>query len=178
MIVFATNNMTSTTVKKGDFGSMMLQKISELENKSGAKLNLLQKIVLAETGTVEQVLSVLTDSPIRVRVLSQKENLRMITRESIIESKHTGKPLIRAYSKAFASNLPSIALARIKQKQAGIGSIINSLELETFRRIIEVGYHPKDRLFFRRYQIIHNGKVAFEIREELLLGESSRYWKI
>jgi chorismate-pyruvate lyase len=178
MIIFATSNVVSTIVKKGDFGSMMLQKISELESKSGVKLNLLQKIVLAETGTVEQALSILIDSPIRVRVLRQKENPRMITRDSIIESKDTGKPLIRAYSKAFTSNLPLIALDRIKQKQAGIGSIIHSLQLETFRRIIEVGYHPKDRLFFRKYQIIHNGKVAFEIEEELLLGESNRYEKI
>jgi chorismate-pyruvate lyase len=178
MIGFTTSNVVSTIVKKGDFGSMMLKKISELEKKSGAKLNLLQKIVLAETGTVEQVLSILTDSPIAVRILRQKENPRMITRESIIENKHTGKPLIRAYSKAFSSNLPQTALDRIKQQQAGIGSIIHSLQLETFRRIIEVGYHRKDRLFFRKYQIIHNGKVAFEIKEELLLGESNRYEKL
>ena len=47
--------MARTILKKDDFGSLMLEKIAELEAKSGARLGLAQKILLAETGTVEQV---------------------------------------------------------------------------------------------------------------------------
>ncbi|MFL6402042.1 MAG: hypothetical protein ACJ71M_00980 [Nitrososphaeraceae archaeon] len=156
-------------MKKGDFGSMMLQKISQLESRSGVKLGFAQKILLAETGTVEQVLSILTGSAVRVKVVQQKENARTITRESLITSKDTGKELIRAHSKIFSSHLPPKVLSQIKQKQAGIGTIIYAVGLETFRKIIEVGYDPKSRSVFRKYQIIYKGKVAFVIKEELLI---------
>lgn len=172
MIVFAISNVASTILKKGDFGSVMLREISELESKSGTKLTIAQKILLAETGTVEQVLSILTGYPVSVRVLKQKEKDRIITRESVIVNEDTSEPLIRAYSKAFKSNLPLKALNRIKQKQAGIGSIIYGLRLETIRKIVEVGYNPRNGLVFRKYEIIHNRKVIFEIKEELLLGQS------
>lgn len=160
-------------MKKGDFGSMMLQKISQLESRSGVKLGFAQKILLAETGTVEQVLSILTGSVVRVKVVQQKENARTITRESLITSKDTGKALIRAHSKIFSSCLPPKVLSQIKQKQSGIGTIIYAFGLETFRKITEVGYDPKSRSAFRKYQIIYRGKVAFVIKEELLIEESS-----
>lgn len=165
--------MASTVLKKGDFGSMMLQKISQLESRSGVKLGFAQKILLAETGTVEQVLSILTGSVVRVKVVQQKENARTITRESLITSKDTGKALIRAHSKIFSSCLPPKVLSQIKQKQSGIGTIIYAFGLETFRKITEVGYDPKSRSAFRKYQIIYRGKVAFVIKEELLIEESS-----
>ncbi len=46
--------MVIVSVVVRDFGSHMLQKISELENKSNMKLPVAKKILLAETGTVEQ----------------------------------------------------------------------------------------------------------------------------
>jgi chorismate-pyruvate lyase len=165
--------VASTVLKKGDCGSMMLQKISQLESRSGIKLGFAQKILLAETGTVEQVLSILTGSAVTVKVVKQKENARTITRESIITSKDTGKALIRAHSKIFSSCLPPKVLSQIKQKQSGIGTIIYSFGLETFRKITEVGYDPESRSVFRKYQIIYRGKVAFVIKEELLIEESS-----
>ncbi len=58
---------------------------------------------------------------------------------------------------------------QIKQKQAGIGTIIQGAGLETFRKIVQVGYDPAARSVFRKYQIIYRKKIAFEIREELAL---------
>jgi len=165
--------VASTVLKKGDFGSMMLQKISQLESKSGVKLGVVQKILLAETGTVEQVLSIMTGAAVAVKVVQQQESMRLITRESLISSKETGKALIRAYSKIFPSYLPAKVVNQIKQKQSGIGTIIYSFGLETFRKIIEVGYDPKSRTAFRRYRITYKNKVAFEIKEELLIEEGS-----
>lgn len=165
--------MASTVLKKGDFGSMMLQKISQLESRAGVRLGLAQKILLAETGTVEQVLSILTGSAVTVKVVQQKENARTITRESLITSRDTGKALIRAYSKIFPSFLPRKVVNQIKQKQSGIGTIIYAFGLETFRKIVEVGYDPKSRSAFRKYRITYKNKVAFEIKEELLIEESS-----
>jgi chorismate-pyruvate lyase len=150
----------------------MLQKISEVESSSGAKLSLAQKILLAETGTVEQILSILTGSAVLVRVLRQKKGSRTITRESVIVSKDTDRILICAYSKVFPSNLPQKVRRQIEQKRTGIGTIIYTLGLETFRKIIEIGYDRRNKVVFRRYQIIYKKKVAFEIKEELLLEGS------
>jgi len=150
----------------------MLQKISEVESSSGAKLSLAQKILLAETGTVEQILSILTGSAVLVRVLRQKKGSRTITRESVIVSKDTDRILICAYSKVFPSNLPQKVRRQIEQKRTGIGTIIYTLGLETFRKIIEIGYDRRNKVVFRRYQIIYKKKVAFNIKEELLLEGS------
>lgn len=160
-------------LRKGDFGGFMLQKIAELEARSGIQLGLAQKILLAETGTVEQVLSILTNSTIRVKVLEQKENARTITRQSIIMN-DAGRVLIKAHSKVFKRNLPAKVVSQIKRKESGIGTIIATHGLETFRKIVQVGYDPVSKSVFRKYQIICRKKVAFEIREELV-GEFTKY---
>ena len=163
--------MARTILKKGDYGSFMLQKISELESRSGIRLGLAKKILLAETGTVEQVLSILTGSTVRVKVVEQKENARTIIRQSLIVD-DAGRVLIRARSKVFTSSLPARVVIKIKRQESGIGSIITSSGLETFRKIVEVGYDPASRSVFRRYQIIYRKKIAFEIKEELVGIES------
>lgn len=159
--------MAGAVLKKGDFGSFMLQNIFELERRSGIKLGLAQKTLLAETGTIEQVLSVLTGSIVRVTIVEQRENEKTISRRSVLLN-DAGRVLISAHSKIFVRNLPGKIARQIRQKQLGIGTIIANSHLETFRKIIEVGYDPVKGLIFRRYQIIYRKKVAFEIREELV----------
>src|SRR5690606_20479601 len=106
MILADTCRMARTVLKKVDIGSLMLQKIAELEARSGMRLGLAQKILLAETGTVEQVLSILVGSATRVKVIEQKENAKTITRQSLITN-DSGKTLIRARSRVFVHNLPA-----------------------------------------------------------------------
>jgi chorismate-pyruvate lyase len=161
------NPLSGTILKKGDYGSVMLQKIVELEEKSGIRLGLAQKVLLAETGTVEQVLSILTNSTTRVKVIEQKENVKTIIRESVITD-NVGSVLIKAHSKVFKRNLPAKVVSQIKRKESGIGTIIATSHLETFRKIVEVGFDPASRAVFRKYQIICRKKIAIEIREELV----------
>jgi chorismate-pyruvate lyase len=171
MIPMDTQSVTGTILKKDDFGSLMLQRIAELEAKSGIRFGLAKKVLLAETGTVEQVLSILTNSTVRVKVVEQKENAMTIIRLSIITN-DAGKVLIKAHSKVFKRNLPTKVVGQIKRKESGIGTIIASSGLETFRRIVEIGYDPASRFVFRKYQIICRKKVAFEITEKLVGIES------
>ena len=159
--------MAGAVLKKCDFGSYMLQNIFELERRSGIKLGLAQKTLLAETGTIEQVLSILTGSAVRVNIVEQRENEKTISRESVLLN-DADRVLIRAHSKIFVCNLPRMIARQIRQKQLGIGTIIANSHLETFRKIIEVGYDPVNRSVFRRYQIIYRKKVDFEIRKELV----------
>jgi chorismate-pyruvate lyase len=159
--------VADAVLKKGDLGSLMLQNISELERRSGIKLGLAQKTLLAETGTIEQVLSILTGTPVRVNILKQRETKRMVFRDSVLVN-DADEVLIRAYSKIFLYNVPRKMACQIRQKQLGIGTIIANSQLETFRKIIEVGYDPMNRWVFRRYRIIYRKKTACEITEELV----------
>jgi chorismate-pyruvate lyase len=159
--------VAAAVLKKDDLGSFMLQNIVELERRSGIKLGLAQKTLLAETGTTEQVLSILTGAAVRVNIVEQRENKKIISRDSILVN-DVDKILIRAHSKIFVYNLPRKVACQIRQKQLGIGTIIANSSLETFRKITEVGYDPLNRWVFRRYRIIYRKKVAFEIMEELI----------
>jgi chorismate-pyruvate lyase len=159
--------VAAAVLKKDDLGSFMLQNIVELERRSGIKLRLAQKTLLAETGTTEQILSILTGAAVRVNIVEQRENKKIISRDSILVN-DVDKILIRAHSKIFVYNLPRKVACQIRQKQLGIGTIIANSSLETFRKITEVGYDPLNRWVFRRYRIIYRKKVAFEIMEELI----------
>ncbi len=148
-----------------DFGSSALKKIGALERK-GAVLSTAQKILLAETGTVEQALSILTGSPVHVSVTSQSEERGIIKREVMLTS-DSGEQFIRARSKIYCKNLPSAIVGKIRRKKSGIGTIIFAARLETFRKITKVGV--RNGIPYRTYRIFFRGKVAFEISEEILL---------
>lgn len=148
-----------------DFGASALGRITDLERK-GATLTVAQKILLAETGTVEQVLSILTGSPVSVKVTRQEEKKGVIEREVVLTSE-SGDVLIRAYSRVHCKNLPQAVVAKLRRKKAGIGTAIFAAGLETFRKITKMGI--KDGVPYRTYEIFYRGKVAFEIREEVLL---------
>jgi chorismate-pyruvate lyase len=157
--------MVVVSISVKDFGSQMLQTISQLENRLNVKLSLAERILLAETGTVEQVLSILTNSETQVKILKQKESNEGIEREAYIINKKTGKKLVYARSSIIRSNLPDEIISQIKRKDMSIGTIITNSELETFRKILKIGYNSKTRSVFRIYQIIYKGKIGFEIKE-------------
>ena len=157
--------MVIVSVGVRDFGSHMLQKISELEKKSDLKLAITKKILLAETGTVEQILSILTNSETEVNILKQTEDRELIIRDVCIVSKKDGETLVNARSRFFLANLPRDIINQVRRKNLGIGNIIIGHELETFRKIIKIGYNSKSDSIFRVYHIIHRGKVAIQIRE-------------
>ena len=157
--------MVVVFIKIDDFGSHILEIISELENKLNVKFHLFEKVLLVETGNVEQVLSILTNSEIVVKILKQNERNESIERDVNIINKKTGEKLVYARSNIIPSNLPQEIVSRIRRKDVGIGSIITTSELETFRKILRIGYSLKTKSVSRTYQIIYKGKVGFEIKE-------------
>ena len=157
----------SGSTRERDYGGSMLAKFGELERKSGIKLDIPQKILLAETGTLEQVLSILVGEQVQVRVTEQKESRGVISRTSTIGTA-SGRALIRAQSRIFLRHIPRKVAQLVRARDQGIGSIIQGMELETFRKITEIGYDPKTSNLFRKYKISIAKKVGFEIREEFL----------
>jgi chorismate-pyruvate lyase len=155
-----------TKQKDADFGRVVLDRIARLERRRGITLRPEQKILLAETGTVEQLLSILVGSAIEVKVVKQELVDRIIHREVLISA--TGRPLVRARSKIYCKFLPAAIVKNIMRRKGGIGTIIYNERMETWRRLVRFGLGP-DRHPYRIYRIIHNGKTAFQIREDILL---------
>ncbi len=147
----------------------MLEKIAELERKANITLSLYAKILISETGTIEPILSIMTNSKTEVKVLKQKETPELIKREICIINKTTGKRLAYARSNIFPIYLPQKIIKKIKDRNEGLGKIIVDSKLETFRRILEIGYDSRTKSVFRIYQIIHKRRVAFEINENFTI---------
>ena len=143
----------------------MLEKIAELEYKANITLPLYTKILISETGTIEQILSILSNSKTEVKILKQKETPELIKRQICIINKNTGEILANARSYIFPIYLPKKIMEKIKEKNEGIGNIIVNSKLETFRHILKIGYDSKTKSVFRIYQIIHKRQVAFKIKE-------------
>ncbi len=154
------------SIVEGDFGREMLLRLKQLEKRSKIKLNKSQKIVIAEIGTVEQVLSILLDSPITVKVKKQVIKNGVIEREVLLRKERPKDDLIHAVTQIHTDGLPNDVIADIKSGKLGIGTIISKYGLETFRRIVEVGYDPRKRIVYRIYEILYRGEPKFRIREE------------
>ncbi|MDQ3869035.1 MAG: chorismate pyruvate-lyase family protein [Thermoproteota archaeon] len=159
--------VVSITIK--DFACYMLEKISELECKANITLPLYAKILISETGTIEQLLSILTNSKTQVKILKQKESPELIKRQICIINEKTGQRLAYARSNIFPTYLPQKIIKKIKERNEGIGKIIVGSKLETFRHLLKIGYDPKTKSAFRIYQIIHKRRVAFEIKENFII---------
>ena len=154
---------------EGDFGREMLLQLQELEKRSNIKFKKSHKILLAEIGTVEQVLSILLDSPVTVEVKKQVVNNYKIEREVILRAK--GSDLIHATTEMDVRAMPSGVVADIKEGKLGIGTIITKHKLETFRRIVEVGYDTTRDVVYRVYEILYGAEPKFRIREEFDIGK-------
>jgi len=154
------------SIVEGDFGREMLLRLKELEKRSKIKLTKSQKILIAEIGTVEQVLSILLDSPITVKVRKQVVRDGTIEREVLLRKENSKDDLIHAITQIHTDGLPEDVITDIKSGKFGIGTIISKYGLETFRRIVEVGYDPSKRTVYRIYEILYRGEPKFRIQEE------------
>jgi chorismate-pyruvate lyase len=149
---------------EGDFGREILLQLQKLEKQSGIKLRKSHKILLAEIGTVEQVLSILIDSPVTVEVKKQVVKDYKIEREVVLRANN--EDLIRATTEIDVRAMPSGVVADVKEGKLGIGTIIGKHKLETFRRIVEVGYDSSSNIVYRVYEILYGAEPKFRIREE------------
>ena len=119
----------------------MLQNIFELERRSWDQAWTGSKDSAGRNRYHRASSEVLTGSIVRVTIVEQRENEKTISRRSVLLN-DAGRVLISAHSKIFVCNLPGKIARQIRQKQLGIGTIIANSHLETFRKIIEVGYDP------------------------------------
>src|SRR5918995_1757470 len=103
--------------------STILKDILKLEKANNIKLNSIEKILLINTGTTEQMLQVLSNSLTKIVILQQTEKNNIITRKINIISNHRKKILVSASSIIYLKNLPNKIIDEIRKGEKGIGII-------------------------------------------------------
>ena len=150
--------------------STILKDILKLEKMSNIKLNSFEKILLINTGTTEQMLQVLFNSLTKVLILQQTEKNDIITRKINIISNDGKKILVSASSIIYVKNLPNKIIDEIRKGEKGIGMILLENKLETYKRIIEIGYKPSDSFIFRKYVLLSRNHIISKIVENFSIG--------
>lgn len=163
------------TINSEDFGRDMNEALHKLETDENITLTKDQKLLLAERGSLEQTLSIIVNSPIRVEIVKQArdaQNHHVITREAWLKD-ITGRRLVHATTIYNLEWLPEDDPDLYKEVEEelligrmGIGSVIMKHQLATYRRIKKIGYDREKRNLFRVYQIVVDRDAVFEIHEE------------
>ena len=144
-----------------DFGRQMYTSLKILEKSWGIKLTTNQMALLAEIGTVEQLLSIIVDCPIHVEIERTSETGGVYTRETYLCD--NSRRLIRAVTHYSETCLTRGQLGDLKKM--GIGSMLLSHHIDTRRRITKLGYNGSANRVYRIYEIIHDNNVLFTIEE-------------
>ena len=130
-------------------------------------LSPLERVILAHDGTVHTLLSLLSiGTPIHLNVISQKEEGEMITRD--ITFTIDGETIMSATTIMLVKDNPPQFIEAIRRKKAGVGQIINYMDLKTHRNIESFHAYPPDSDYmpdtlYRRYSI--TGDCTLRINE-------------
>lgn len=141
------------------------QVLIQLEVESQKSIPILLLVVLFQKGTLESLLQVILKNDIEVDVRLQKKFGSLLYRKVQIRSRLNGTSIVYATSKIMTKNLPEALLDRIIEGKEGVGSIIEDLKIETFRKIKVIGYSKKERALYRIYDIYIHRRLAITITE-------------
>ena len=150
--------------------STILKDILKLEKASNIKLNSLEKILLINTGTTEQILQVLSNSLTEIVILQQTEKNNIITRKINIISNERKKILVSASSIIYLKNLPNKIIDEIRKGEKGIGMILLENKVENYKRIMEIGYNSRDSFIYRKYVLLSRRHIISKIVENFSIG--------
>jgi chorismate-pyruvate lyase len=149
--------------------STILKDILKLEELSNIKLNSFEKILLINTGTTEQILQVLSNSLTKILILQQFEKNNTITRKINIISNDRKKILVFANSIIYLKNLPNKIIGEIRKGEKGIGMILLENKVETYKKILEIGYSSTDSFIYRKYVLLSRKHIISKIVENFLI---------
>ena len=150
--------------------STILKDILKLEKASNIKLSSLEKILLINTGTTEQILQVLSNSLTEIVILQQTEKNNIITRKINIISNERKKILVSASSIIYLKNLPNKIIDEIRKGEKGIDMILLENKVENYKRIMEIGYNSRDSFIYRKYVLLSRRHIISKIAENFSIG--------
>lgn len=142
---------------------LTINDVFKLEAISNKKFDLLQRVLLVDLGSTQQLLEIMHRTESTIRVIEQNEAKNIITRRSCIISS-TNHILAFADSKIYCKYLPLQMLTEIRECKKGIGKIVLYHRLDIFKKITEIGY-VKGLHIFKKYSLYHKGNVICRICE-------------
>lgn len=162
----------------------------ELKGLSWLELPAIIRVLLATDGTVTKSLESYFWEPINVRCVQQKKltpaehqgavasgvwqaNDELWGRDVCLEGEVSQKSYVSASSVVCFSVLPAKLRQGLLVGELGIGEIIRSLGMETYRQVVRVGQSPelpqKAKLAWRVYHLYYQGRILIKIKEEFSL---------
>lgn len=145
--------------------SIWKKTLVEIEVGLERKIPPLLVIVLIQNGVLESVLQALVRNEIEVIILGQKDSGSVLYRKICVRNKLDGLVIMHAKSKIKTNNIPIVLLDRIVEGKKGIGSLIETLRIETFRHIKKIGFDRRQRAVYRIYDIYIRKQPAITIKE-------------
>ena len=129
---------------------------------------LLQSILDAPVGQVESTLKAALECDVHLDIIEQNQiyGTNFVRKITITANE---LPVILAIVNFYSKILPNNITSELLQKKDGIGTILTRNHVKANRRIVSVDYDDKREKVTRKYQIIIDNTVWFEIIEEIRL---------
>ena len=129
---------------------------------------LLQKILDAPVGTVENTIREILNCDVHLDIIEQnQESGSNFVRKIIITAKDF--PVVRAIVNFDSDVIPEKILEELLRKKEGIGTILSRNNIKPERKIISLNFENDNKKVIRKYQIVTENTVWFEISEEIRL---------
>ena len=129
---------------------------------------LLKSILDASVGQVESTLSKVLECNVYLDIIEQNQlSGTNFVRKIIITVKDM--PVIRAIAKFDSKILPEQIMTELLRRKEGIGTILTRNKIKADREVVSLDFKRNGKEVIRKYRIVSNKLVWFEILEEIRL---------
>jgi len=129
---------------------------------------LLKSILDASVGQVESTLSKVLECNVYLDIIEQNQlSGTNFVRKITITVKDL--PVIRAVAKFDSKILPEQVMTELLRRKEGIGTILTRNKIKAYREVVSLDFKRNGRDVIRKYRIVSNKSVWFEILEEIRL---------
>lgn len=129
---------------------------------------LLQSILDAPVGQVESTISKVLECNVYIDIIEQNQlSGTNFVRKITITVKDL--PVIRAIVKFNSKILPEQVMTELLRRKEGIGTILTRNKIKVDREVVSLDFKQNGKEVIRKYRIVSNKSVWFEILEEIRL---------
>ena len=129
---------------------------------------LLKSILDASVGQVERTLSKVLECNVYLDIIEQNQlSGTNFVRKITITVKDL--PVIRAIAKFDSKILPEQIMTELLRRKEGIGTILTRNKIKADREVVSLDFKQNGKEVIRKYRIVSNKSVWFEILEEIRL---------
>jgi len=129
---------------------------------------LLKSVLDAAVGQVESTLSKVLECNVYLDIIEQNQlSGTNFVRKITITVKDL--PVIRAVAKFDSKILPEQIMTELLRRKEGIGTILTRNKIKAEREVVSLDFKQNGKEVIRKYRIVSNKSVWFEILEEIRL---------